>query len=172
MRTRFFRALWSLYASFFQIPMYKICQIDPFRSLWFLWAHCQGLVLFHFANQQKKNFSFGILKKGTHKFANWDPNKISMHAMWLCCFSPLAHFLHAAWPVSERGLDYITMCALRLPIEVPFHVFVRIVILMRKRSADRGPFMRSGAVLPECQCANGECRAQMAITVCKEFSWK
>ena len=91
------------------------------------------------------------------------------HAMGLCCFSPLAHLLHAAWPVSERGfdhipmralglpreapvsgrgLDYITMRALGSPIEAPFSDFARIGILMRE------PFVNRD----ECQCANGECQ--------------
>ncbi len=90
-------------------------------------------------------------------------------AMGLCCFSPLAHLLHAAWPVSERGfdhipmralglpreapvsgrgLDYITMRALGLPIEAPFCDFAQIVISMRKQSVNRD----------ECQCANGKCQ--------------
>ncbi len=92
-----------------------------------------------------------------------------MRAMRVCCFSPLAHLLHAAWLVSERGfnhitmsalglqieapvskwgLDYITMHALRLLIEAPFCVITRIVILMHKQSVNRD----------DCQCANGKCR--------------
>ena len=61
-------------------------------------------------------------------------------------------------PVSEWGLDYITMRALGLPIAVPFHVFARIVISMRKQSVDRDPCLSNVAVLPECQCANGKCQ--------------
>jgi hypothetical protein len=89
--------------------------------------------------------------------------------MGLCCFSPLAHLLHAALAVSERGfdhipmralglpreapvsrqgLDYITMRAMRLPIEAPFCDFAQIVISMRKQSVNRD----------ECRCANGECQ--------------
>ena len=59
--------------------------------------------------------------------------------------------------VREQGLDYITISALGLPIEAPFRVFARIVILMRKQSVDRDPCLSNVEVLPECQCANGEC---------------
>ena len=96
-------------------------------------------------------------------------SSLPTRAMGLCCFSPLAHLLHAAWPVSERGfnhipmrtlglpieapvsvwgLNYITMRALGLPIEAPFSDFARIGILMREQSVNRD----------ECQCANGECQ--------------
>ncbi len=51
-------------------------------------------------------------------------------------------------PVSVRGINYITMRALGLPIEAPFCDFAQIVISMRKQFADRD----------ECQCANGECQ--------------
>ena len=61
-------------------------------------------------------------------------------------------------PVSKRGLDYIKMHALGLPIAVPFRVFACIVILMRKQSVDRDPRLSHVAVLPECRCANGECQ--------------
>jgi hypothetical protein len=61
-------------------------------------------------------------------------------------------------PVSERGLDYITIRALGSPIEAPFHVFARIVILMREKSVDRDPCLSNVAVLPERQCADGECQ--------------
>ena len=61
-------------------------------------------------------------------------------------------------PLSEQVFDYITMRALGLPIEVPFCVFVRIVILMHGQSVDRDPCLSNVAVLPECQCANGECQ--------------
>ena len=51
-------------------------------------------------------------------------------------------------PVSVRGLDYITMRALGLPIEAPFCDFEQIVISMHKQSVNRD----------ECQCANGKCQ--------------
>ena len=115
MRTIFFRALWSLYAHFFTLPICAICQNDPFWSLWFLCVHCRGLIFCQFADWQKKNTSFCTLKQGTHKSTNWCQNKISMRAIRLCCFSLLAHLLHAAWPVSEGGFDSITMRALGSP---------------------------------------------------------
>ena len=61
-------------------------------------------------------------------------------------------------PVSEQGLDYITMRTLGSPIAVPFCVSVRIVILMRDQLVDRDPCLSNVAVLPECQCADGECQ--------------
>ena len=54
-------------------------------------------------------------------------------------------------PVSERGLDYITMRALGLRIAVPFRVFARILISMRKQSVDKDPCLSNVVVLPECQ---------------------
>ena len=61
-------------------------------------------------------------------------------------------------PVSERGLDYITMRTLGLPIACPFCVFVSIVILMSGQSVERDPCLSNVAVLTECQCANGKCQ--------------
>ena len=61
-------------------------------------------------------------------------------------------------PVSKQGLNYITMHALGLPIAVPFCVFARIVISMRKQSIYRDPCLSNVAVLAECQFANGECQ--------------
>ena len=117
-RTRFFRALLSLYAHFFRVPICAICQNDPFWLFWFLCAHCQGLIFFQFADWQKMNISFCALKKGTHKFASWEPSTIFMRAMGSDVFSLLVHLLHVAWSVSEQGFNCITMCALGLPTRV------------------------------------------------------
>ena len=118
------------------------------------------------------SFSSRIDRKQISHSPHWKRAYLSSlptRAMGLCCFSPLAHLLHAAWPVSERGfdhipmralgspreapvsgrgLDYITMRALGSPIEAPCRDFARIVILMREQSVNRD----------ECQCANGECQ--------------
>ncbi len=65
-------------------------------------------------------------------------------------------------PVSGRELDYITMRALRLPIEAPFCDFARIVISMRKQSVNRD---ESQCVNAECQCAN--CKHPLGIVFSK-----
>ena len=64
-------------------------------------------------------------------------------------------------PVSERGLDYITMRALGSPLEPPFCVFAHIVILMRKQSVDRDECQCANGV---CQCANGNHRLQIVFS--------
>ena len=61
-------------------------------------------------------------------------------------------------PVSKWGFDYITMRALGSPIEASFCVFARIVILIHEQSVDRDPCLSNVAVLPGCQCADGECQ--------------
>ena len=123
MPTRFFRALWYPQAHYFRVPICAICQNDPFWSFWFLCAHCPGLIFFQFANRQNKKISFSALKKCIHKFANWDPNTMSMRAVGSCVFSPLAHLFHPAWPISEQWFEYIAMHALGSPTRVSLLVF-------------------------------------------------
>jgi len=122
------------------------------------------------------SFSSQIDRKQISYSLHWNRSHISSLptcAMGLCCFSHLAHLLHAAWPVSEqgfdhipmralglpreapvsgRGLNYITMHALGLPIEAPFCDFAQIVISMRKQSVNKDEYQCANG---KCQCANG-----------------
>jgi hypothetical protein len=63
-------------------------------------------------------------------------------------------------PVSIRGLDYITMRALGLSIEVPFLDFAQIVISMREQSVNRDEFQCANG---KCWCANGNHRLQIVF---------